>query len=104
MAKKSTTEAIYLPSKVVKAAREKLEDGRGLELETYLSMYLRIMLRSKNNLTLTDVMPFGKFSGEIVEDVVRAEPTYIAWLISQGGKTSFDPSVIALCDDMKKLD
>lgn len=102
MAKKKE-EAIYLPINIIQRAREKLETDRGLKLETYISMYLRVMLRNKNILNLQDEMPFGKFSGEIVENVVRAEPDYIAWLIAQGGKTNFSPEVIQLCAEMKEI-
>ena len=46
------TEAIDLPVKLVRDARAKLENERGLELETYVAMYLRLMLRSKNTNSL----------------------------------------------------
>lgn len=97
------TIAINLPADLVQRAREKLEMEREIELETFIAIYLRMMLRVKNILRLNDTFPFGKYNGEIVEHVVRIDPNYVAWLISQDGRTKFDPEVLTLTNEMLQL-
>lgn len=97
------TAQIKLPLALVKKVEAKLNE-RGIEIERYIALHLRVMLRNKNTLRLEDVMPFGKFSGELVEDVVRSEPQYISWLIGQNGKTNFDPEVLQLLEQMLEVD
>lgn len=94
------TRAIHLPKTLVDRAEERLGE-REIELESYIAIHLRIMLKNKNVLNLTDIMPFGKYSGEIVEDVCRVDPDYMSWMIVQNGKTSFAPDVSALVDSLQ---
>ncbi len=93
--------AIYLPASLVAEAREKLETEREIELEIFLAIYLRMICRTKTYLHLEDKLPFGKYVGEVVENICRIDPAYIAWLIGEGnGRTKFDPSVLVLAQEM----
>lgn len=88
-----------LDTDLVVAATEKLAE-RGLSLTEYLSLHLRLLVRSNTKvLGLDDALPFGKFAGERVETVARAEPGYILWLI-QNAKGRFDEPTQQLIDDL----
>jgi hypothetical protein len=90
------TQKIDLPTKLVSQARERL-DGRGITLEEYLRLHLRVMVRTPPSiLALTDEIPFGKYRGEIVEVVCRADPGYMTWMVAQNGKTQFGLDVLQL--------
>lgn len=105
MARKKNTPftTIELPQDLVDAARQKLFAERGIELETFVSIYLRMILRaSKGILGLNDEFCFGKYNGEKVEHVVRIDPSYVVWLITQDGRTKFEPEVLVLANDMMK--
>jgi len=100
MTKKPKSTLVELPTKLVDQAKARL-DTRGLTLSEYLALHLRLMVRvSPSHLTLRDEMPFGKYRGEIVETVCRADPVYMTWLVSQNGKTGFDTDVIELLNEM----
>lgn len=93
--------AVMLPEDLVSAARNKLLSERGIELETYLSVYLRTILRAgKSILGLNDAMTFGKYSGEKVENIVRIDPNYMTWIVTQDSRTKFEPEVILLLNEI----
>lgn len=96
------TAPIYLPASLIAEATEKLGE-REIELETFVAIYLRMVLRSKTILDLEDIIPFGKYQGEIVEHIVRIDPSYVQWLITQDGRTKFKPDVILLCAEIQQL-
>lgn len=100
--KSPETVPIYLPQDLVASARLKLEDEREIELETFISIYLRMILRTtKGTLGLDDEIRFGKYYGEKVNDVVRVDPHYIAWIVTQPtGRTKFAPEVLILLDEL----
>ncbi len=102
--KNQELEAIMIPTTIVKKAREKLTQERGIELETFVAIYLRMIVRaSKGILGLSDLFGFGKYTGEKVEDVIRIDPSYVLWLITQDGRTKFEPEVLILCNEMIKV-
>lgn len=91
---------VYLPNDLVLTARQKLSE-RNIELETFLQIYLRMILRaSKGILGLQDEFGFGKYRGEKVEEIVKIDPSYVAWLITQDGRTKFEPEVLVLVNEM----
>lgn len=66
---------------------------RGTTLENYLQLQLRALVSADKRyrpLTLRDYMPYGKFKGENIENIIRAEPTYIAWLVGESETFSLD--------------
>lgn len=74
---------------------------RGTTIETYVRLQLRAMTGDKAMLCLSDKMNFGKYYGEPVEDVVRANPGYIRWIITKAENgCKFGPDVLALLEEM----
>lgn len=97
---KSATITIDLPVALV----EQLEPillARDLTLDEAVRLYLRAMVSSSarnRTLTLESEMPMGKYRGELVEVIVRAEPGYISWLIANSTSIKFDPEVLMLME------
>lgn len=85
MANKTIT--IEVDAAVARAVEKKLKE-RGTDLETYFRLQIRALSRNKIVIHLYDQMPFGKFAGEKVEDIVRAETSYMQWLF----ETSKNPA------------
>lgn len=54
------------------------------------------------SLGLTDVMPFGKFKGEQVEDLIYDEPSYMTWLVEEE-VTEFDEEVTKIMEERKMI-
>lgn len=74
---------------------------RGTTIETYIRLQLRAMTVDKSMLKLADKMNFGKYYGELVEDVVRANPSYIRWLVCESTNgCRFDSDVLELLESM----
>lgn len=75
---------------------------RGLTLDQAVGLYLRGMVNTSTSsraLRLEDEMPFGKYEGELVSTILRAQPDYIKFIIGLG-KTRFDPEVYALLETL----
>jgi len=76
---------------------------RGLTLDQAVGLYLRAMINTSErsrSLRLGDVMPFGKYAGERVEVILRAEPGYIMWLIANNESVRWDPEVLLLLEQL----
>ena len=97
MAKNRTTEVVIeLDRELCARLHDKLS-ARGLKLEKYIEMTLRAFDRQKNILHLRDKINFGKYYGEVVEDVVRMDPGYISWCLQEWA-TRFGPDVFILME------
>lgn len=80
---------------------EPLLKARGLTVDDALRLYLRSMVTSSARsraLSLTSQMPFGKYQGELVEVVARAEPGYVQWLIANSNSVKFEPEVLLVIE------
>lgn len=51
-------------------------------------------------LMLDDVLSFGKHKGEMIEDLIDDNPSYLAWLFEKD-EEMFDESVIKKLEDRK---
>lgn len=100
---------VQLKINVSKALTEQLEPllkERGLTLDQAVGLYLRGMVNtsaSARALRLADTMPFGKYEGETVETIVRAQPDYIKFIMGLG-KTRFDPEVLGLLEKLTETE
>jgi len=91
---------INLPVKLV-TELEPVLATKGLSLDEAVRLYLRSLVTTSARgraLELDSVMPFGKYQGEVVEVIVRAEPSYIRFLIANVESCNFTPAVLALLD------
>lgn len=76
---------------------------RGLTLDQAVGLYLRAMINTSErsrSLRLSDMMPFGKYAGERVEVILRAEPSYIMWLITNNESIRWDPEVLFMLEQL----
>jgi len=90
---------IRIDAKLFKEATAILGE-RGVDLEAYLGLHVRALARSKQLLTLRDKFTFGKYGGELVENVVRGDPRYMSWALANVTWTRFGPDVMALADEL----
>ena len=69
---------------------------RGTTIETFVQLQLIAFSKqkAKSEIKLADRMPFGKYAGAQVEDIVRGDPSYIVYLIGQNA--NFNADVIEL--------
>lgn len=86
---------IELQKDLVKTVQAILE-ARGTDLETYIRLQLRAFRTSKTLLTLAEKMPFGKYAGEKIEDICRADTGYMDWIVSNSTSARFDLDVLEL--------
>lgn len=94
---------ITLKIRVKKNLAERLEPilrERGLTLDQTVGLYLRGMVNASDrcrSLRLADEMPFGKYEGETLDTIARADPQYLHFILNLG-KTRLDPEVLALLE------
>jgi antitoxin component of RelBE/YafQ-DinJ toxin-antitoxin module len=91
---------VKLPLKLANDVEEILFK-RGLTMDEVVRLYLRsLVTASKRNraLRLDSIIEFGKYNGETVETIVRADPSYVNWLVSTSTKIKFDPEVLELLE------
>lgn len=78
---KNKTVELKLPMELYERASKVLGD-RGTDIETFVRLQLGVLSRSKITIRLTDEMPFGKYAGARVEDIIRSDPRYFNWLVT----------------------
>ena len=91
---------VSIPAKLARDIKPVLS-ARGLQLDEVVRLYLRSMVTSaarSKALTLTSQLPFGKYQGELVEVVARAEPGYIQWLVANSNSVKFEPEVLLVVE------
>lgn len=75
--------------------------AKGTTIEAFISLQLIAATKiSKAIIDLKDRMPFGKYQGALVEDVIRGDTSYALWLISQDGSRKFSGEVINLVNEL----
>lgn len=57
-----------------------LLDGRGSDLSTFLVAKARAYLRTPSTFELHTRLPFPKWAGTPLEDVIRMDPAYVRWM------------------------
>lgn len=95
-----TTLVLDLDSDLVRTVDATLS-ARGTDIGTYIRLQLRAFMSAKAQLNLNSQMTFGKYMGEPVEAICRADPRYMEWLIANGTTAKFDVDVLRL---LKSLD
>lgn len=90
------------------AKLEPIIKERGLTVSEVCGLYLRsLVTTSERNraLDLDSEMPLGKFKGEQVGVVIRAEPRYVAWLLGTTTSFKLGPEALQLLEDtFRRLD
>lgn len=101
MAKRKSDEtvSIAIPADLATKAQEVLSLS-GTDVETFVRLQLGAFCRARSILHLDDKMNFGKYIGEKVEDVVRADTNYAKWLLGLDGFAKFGPDVMLLVETL----
>jgi hypothetical protein len=91
---------VEIPDKLV----EKLElilIARSLSLDEVVRLYLRALVSSSERMAplgLMAEMPFGKFKGEELGVIIRADPDYVSWLVGNSAHFKLSPEALALLE------
>jgi hypothetical protein len=80
---------------------ERLMKDRGSTVHKWIELQLIALSRSTGLIRLKDKMPFGKYNGATVEDVVRCDPKYIEWLLTNSTTARFDFEVNELVAEVQ---
>lgn len=95
---------VEIPDKLV-ADLEPVLTARGLRFEELVRLYARsLVTSSKTNaaLTVDSEVPFGKFKGELLGVVIRAEPQYINWVLANYDRIKLAPDALQLLEEVTK--
>ena len=93
---------LVLDKELVAAVKEILKP-RKLSINEVCSLYLRALVSSNKRLipyALTDKMRFGKYEGELLEVIIRAEPKYVYWLIANSDNFKLQPEAHELLEQI----
>lgn len=94
----TTPFVVSLDNDLLDALHPILRD-RGLTVPMVVSLYLRTLVnghRKSCPVKLHEPLPIGKFKGETLETVIRAEPGYVAWLTGNVESFRLDPDAMRL--------
>jgi hypothetical protein len=72
---------------------EPLLSRRRLQIEEVVEFYLNSLVIAEEKgkvFGLDDIMPIGKFKGSRIGDIVKIEPRYMGWLISESSTFFLD--------------
>lgn len=64
-----------------------------------MTAYVRAFERSQV-LMLRDIMPYGQYKGELVEDVIKVNPRYIQYLVANSNNFRLDTDAIELLESL----
>lgn len=89
-----------IPKTLLRKAEAILE-ARGSNLEAFIRLNLKSLVRCEKFYGLADVMNFGKFRGEVIEDIIRGEPRYVAWCLREVAGFVLTIEALSLLEDME---
>jgi uncharacterized protein (DUF3820 family) len=91
-----------LPTELLDACEAKLAE-RGSDLKTFIRLQLTAFSHQTGAITLESKMPFGKYLGVLVEDIVRGDPKYLCWILSSSTSTNkFGIDVLELLEELEE--
>lgn len=74
---------------------------RGLSVDEVVRLYVRSLVTTCERLAALGVhseMPMGKFKGEEVGVIIRADPGYITWMLANSSSFKLAPEALALLE------
>src|SRR3954466_9033721 len=91
------TVSITIPKDLFNQA-EKTLAGRGLSVDAFIRVALRGALQRNGYVPLKAELTFGKYRGETLETIIRADPEYIRWMLTNSNTFSTDDAAIDLLE------
>jgi hypothetical protein len=73
---------------------------RGLELSDFLRASLRTLPERKLVYGLQMALQLGKYKGEVLETIIRLDPTYIQWMIKNVERFAISEQAFDLLDEL----
>ena len=94
---KTTTVVLELPTKLVEAATIILQ-GRGSDIEDYVRLKLKSLMRPTRHYDLYETYNFGKYKDEVVATVIRTDPEYVAWCLREVEGFGLTPEALGVLE------
>ena len=79
-----------------------LAKQRGVPLGTLIRVALLNLSRQTRYFDLTTKVDFGKYSGELMEAVIRCDPAYIAWAMRTVDRFELSAPCLSLLAQMER--
>lgn len=86
------------------AALQSIGQMREVEADKIIEMQLLSYIRAYERgqvFSPSDPMPYGKYKGYLIEEIVRVDPRYICWMISESPIFKANDEVIELLNSLK---
>lgn len=87
----------HIPEDIMDALRS-IAARKNVSVEQIIQMQLRAYVNAFERyriLGLDDVMPFGKYRGELIKDIIDIDARYINFLIQDSGYLRLDDNTLA---------
>ncbi len=75
-------------------------EARGSDLDTFLAVAARSYLRVPSEFSLSTVLPYKKYSGELLETIIRLDPSYVRWLLENNASFRMNELAHRLLDQV----
>ncbi len=99
---KTKSYRLRIPSEMAAQLEEILAE-RKLTVEDMTLLYLRSFLLNAVKdrcMMLHDKMPFGKYQGSSLELIIKSDPNYIVWLLSNSKSFAIEIEAMELLKDV----
>lgn len=93
---------ITVPNDLAEVLSE-MSSLRGIDVEQLVIVHMTSVVNAYKNskiMRLTDTMPYGKYRGVLVEDVIRSDPRYTNWLASTSNIFVLDEEATELLKEL----
>jgi len=93
---------VNLPKRLVEDLETLLME-RHLTIDDVCRLYLRSLVTQNKSLRavdLDDEMPYGKYKGEALAVIIKTDPQYISWFLSNGKSFKITPEALALLEEI----
>lgn len=98
-----TPEPLQVDGGILSAMQE-IAELRGMDVNKLIEMQLRMYVNAFERCKifgLDTIMPYGKYQNNRVEDIIRADPRYVNFLLSSPGSFQLDDECHALLEKLK---
>lgn len=95
----STLGEIKVDGKLLKKVNTILAE-RGSNLEEWLRLQMKTLVKHSRLYNIDDPISFGKYDGETIRTIIKADPDYITWCLRTVAGFTISPAALELLSDM----
>lgn len=93
---------VRLPAELV-SGLTRLSSQRGVGIEVLIRVALMNLAARHRYYELHSFLTFGKYSGEMMENIIRADPSYVRWMIVNMESINLSEGCLILLDAMERV-